>query len=226
MLADYEQLVTDLIRDDAAKIVLAEKDRAIAAAVYRYSEDRPQEKAQDVTPSSANVLPLPGAWEADFSNLRSLEYPIGNVPPTFVDQGRYRWYRAPGGLQVNLDDAVAVAANNVRATFTYKHVVDAGNDSIPIQHRLPVASWAAAICCHQLAAFYSSGQDSTIQADSVQQQSKATEYKKRADELEQFYLDELGIDPKRSQPAGVTVELKRPDSWGGPRINHPPLVRY
>lgn len=226
MLADYEQLVTDLIRDDAARIVLTEKDRAIAAAVYRYSEDRPQEKAQDVTPASANLLPLPAAWEQDFSGLLLLEYPIGNVPPTFVDQGRYKFYRSPTALQVQLDDAVAVAANNVRATFTIKHVVDAANDTIPVHHREPVANWAAAICCDQLAAFYSGGTDSTIQADSVENRSKADEYATRAKSLRKFYLDNLGVDDKRSAPAGVVVELKRPDSWGGPHINHPPLVRY
>ena len=226
MLADYEQLVADLVRDDAAKLSLAEKDRAIVAAVYRYSEDRPQEKAQDLTPASANYLPLPAAWELDFSNLRSLEYPINNVPPTFLDQARYKFYRAPAGLQIQLNDAVAVAANNVRATFTIKHVVDAGADTIPIQHRQAVAAWAGAICCDQLAAFYSSGTDSTIQADSVQQQSKAQEYTKRARDLRKFYLDELGIDDKRAAPVGEVVTLKQADTWGGPRVNHPPLVRY
>jgi hypothetical protein len=226
MLADYEQLVADLVRDDAAKLTLAEKDRAIAAAVYRYSEDRPQEKAQDLTPSDANTLPLPGAWELDFSSLRSLEYPIGDVPATFIKPERTSFYRTPAALVIKLLDAVAVAANNVRSTYTIKQVVDGANDTIPIQHRQAVAAWAAAICCDQLASFYSSGTDATIQADSVQQQSKAQEYTKRAKDLRKFYLDELGIDDKRSAPAGSIVKLEQPDSWGGARINHPPLARY
>ena len=225
MLADYEQLVADLIRDDAAKVALTEKDRAIAAAVERYSEDRPKETAEDLTPTSANLLPLPAAWVTDFSTLRSLEYPIGDVPPTFLDQSRYRFYRTPTALAIQTEDAVAVAAGTVRSTYTIKHTLSAAADTIPLAHRQAVASWAAAICCRQLAAFYSSGQDSTIQADSVQQQSKASEYKKRAAELEQFYLDELGIDPKRSEPAGEVVEVKRTDSWGGQPLNHPAIVQ-
>jgi hypothetical protein len=147
----------DLIRDDAGKIALAEKDRAIAAAVLRYSEDRPQDKVQDVTPASANLLPLPAAWEADFSTLRSLEYPIGNVPPTYIDQDATASTARRPALQIQTDDAVQVAANTVRAAFTIKHVLDAGTDTIPLQHRQAVASLAGAICCRQLAAFYSSG---------------------------------------------------------------------
>ncbi len=225
MLADYEQLVTDLVRDDAAKIANAEKDRAIEAAVRRYSEDRPQEKAEDLTPSGANTLPLPAAWENDFSALRALEYPVGNVPPTYLDQGRYRFYRTPAAVVIQSDDAVSVSAGSVRATFTIRHAVDAASDTVPLSHRQAVASWAAAILCEQLAAFYSGGTDSTIQADSVQNESKARDYASRARALRQFYLDELGIDPKRGQPAGQVVELKRTDTWGGARIAHPPLVR-
>lgn len=225
MLADYEQLVADLLRDDAAKILIAEKDRAITAAVERYSEDRPQEKAEDLTPSDANTLPLPAGWVLNFSNLRSLEYPIGDVPPTYIDQERYALYRKPNSVVIQVLDAVAVAATNVRATYTYKHVLDAGNDTIPVAHRKAVASWATAICCRQLASFYSSGQDSTIQADSVQQTTKARDYAKRAEELEQVYWDELGIDRKRAAPAGAVVEIKKPDTWNGPRLNHPPIPR-
>jgi hypothetical protein len=225
VLADYEQLVADLVRDDATKLALAEKDRAIAAAVERYSEDRPQEKAEDLTPTSANELPLPAAWVADFSVLRSLEYPIGDVPPTFLDQASYALYRKPSGLVIQTQSAVRVAAGTVRATYTYKHVLDAGVDTIPVAHRQAVASWAAAVACRQLAAFYSSGTDSTIQADSVEQQSKSREYAKRAGELEKFYLNELGIEDKRSQPAGTIVTPKQADSWGGPRLNHPAIVQ-
>jgi hypothetical protein len=90
VLADYEQLVADLVRDDAAKLALAEKDRAIAAAVERYSEDRPQEKAEDLTPTSANDAAAAGRMGGGLLGLRSLEYPIGDVPPTFLDQGATR----------------------------------------------------------------------------------------------------------------------------------------
>lgn len=224
MLSDYQSLVTELVRDDAAKIAAAEKDRAIDLAVKRYSKDRPQLKVEDLTPESANLLPLPASWETDFSELRSLEYPIGDVPPTLLEPGRYDFYRSPTALKIQVLDAVAVAAANVRASYTIKHVVSAVSDTIPIQDREPVACWAAAILCDELAAFYSGGTDSSIQADSVESRSKAEEYAARARGLRKRYHDELGIEEKKAAAAGLVVNLDLPDSRGEDRLTH--LRRY
>lgn len=225
MLSDYETLMADLARDDGAKLNAGASDRAIAAAVERYSKDRPLEAVEDLTPASANLLPLPAAWVVDFSALRQLEYPIGNVPPTHISRERTSFYRSPAALQILLQDAVNVAAANVRATYTVKHQLDGAHDTIPLGDRVPVCCWAAASLCDQLATFYSSDTDSTIQADSVQQRSKAQEYAARAKTLYQRYLDELGIDPKRSEPAGAFVTQADNDSFGAPRQLHPGLVR-
>jgi hypothetical protein len=221
MLVDYQTLVTELVRDDAAKIAVAERDRAINAAVLRYSSDKPQTKVQDVTPESSQVLPLPAAWEAGFSVLLELEHPIGEIPPTFLKQDRYGLYQEPAATKIKLIDGVTVAANSVRANFTIKHVVDAVADTIPLQHREPVACWAAALLCDQLASFYSSGVDSTIQADSVEQRSKAQEYASRARTYRKRYQDELGIEDKHAAPAGVVVNLDQNDSQGQDRLTHP-----
>lgn len=225
MLVDYQTLVTELVRDDAAKIAVAERDRAITAAVLRYSSDKPQTKVQDVSPESSQVLPLPAAWEAGFSVLLELEHPIGDIPPTFLKQDRFGLYQDPAATKIKLIDGVAVAANNMRASFTIKHLVDAVADTIPLQHREPVACWAAASLCDQLAAFYSSGTDSTIQADSVEQRSKAQEYSARARTLRKRYLDEIGVEDKKGAPAGVVVNLDQDDSQGQDRLTHPRRYR-
>lgn len=225
MLVDYQTLVTELVRDDAAKIAVAERDRAITAAVLRYSSDKPQTKVQDVTPESSQVLPLPAAWEAGFSVLLELEHPIGDIPPTFIAQDRYGLYQEPAATKIKLLDGVTVAANSVRSSFTIKHVVDAVTDTIPVQHREPVACWAAAMLCDELAAFFSSGTDSSIQADSVEQRSKAQEYASRAKTLRKRYLDELGIEDKHSAPTGVVVNLDQADSRGQDRLTHPARYR-
>jgi len=219
MLSDYQTLVTDLVRDDAGKIVTAERDRAIQLAVQRYSRDRERRKVEDVLTTAAHTLPLPTAWEADFSAMRSLEAPVGQVPPRLLNQERWAYYAAPGGITIMLVDAMAVGST-VRCTFSITHVVSSSVDSIPVGHREPVACWAAAVLCEQLAAFYSGGTDSTIQADSVEQRPKAQEYSARARALRNRYLNELGIDERRSAPAGAVVNLNLPDSRGGDRLTH------
>lgn len=220
MLSDYETLVTDLIRDDAGRIVTAEKDRAIQLAVQRYSKDRERIKVEDVATTAANKLPLPPAWETDLSEIRSLECPIGSVPPEVIATDRYGFYRDTSALYVQLLDALNVGTL-VRVTYTIAHVVSAVADTIPVKDREPVACWAAATLCDELAAFYSGGTDSTIQADSVQSRSKAQEYSTRAAALRKRYFNELGLEDKRAAPAGTVVTLRSEDSRGQARLTHP-----
>lgn len=225
MLEDFRQLTTDLVRDDAQKIVATERDRAIDLAVQRYSKDRERPKVEDVTPTDTNTLPLPAGWQLDFSELRSLEYPIGRVPPSHLDQSRFAMYRSPTGLVIKVLDAVKVAALTVRASYTVVHQVDSNNDTIPVAEREPVACWAAAILCEQLAALYSGNTDSSIQAQVVQSQTKSQEYAARARSLRKRYLDELGIDDKRNVAAGVAVTMPELDSRGQPRMTHSAAYR-
>lgn len=219
MLSDYQILATEFARDDAGRIQTAERDRAIQLAVQRYSKDIERLKVEDVVVTDANTLPLPAAWEADVSELRSLEYPVDEIPPCYLSQERYGLYQKPASTIIRLLDAVAAAAT-IRVAYTITHVVSTSTDSIPVKDREPVACWAAALLCDQLAAFYSGGTDSTIQADSAPGQSRAQEYSARARSLRKRYLDELGIDDKRNVAAGAVVNLNATDSRGGDRLTH------
>ncbi len=224
MLADYEQLVAAAVRDDAAKLTSGDISNAIAQAVTRYSKDRPRAKVEDLVAPGGNLLPLPAAWQADFSQLNSLEHPIGNVPPDIIGPGGWAMYREPAGLKIQVLDAVAAAAS-VRATYTIAHVLSDASDTIPVGDREPVASYAAAILSDQLASLYSNDQDSTIQADSVQHISKAGEFARRAKLLRQRYFDDLGIDTKRNVAAGAVVNLDLAGSTGRDRLTHPRRYR-
>lgn len=224
MLADYTALVTAAVRDDAAKLSVNDVSSAITQAVARYSKDRPRIKVQDLAAPGGNLLPLPSAWEADFSQLNSLEYPIGNVPPDIIEPGGWAMYVTPAGVQIQVAAAIAAAAA-VRATYTISHVLSAVLDTIPVGDREPVSSFAAAILLDQLAALYSNDQDSTIKADSVQHISKAGEFAKRAKVLRQRYFDDLGIDTKRNVAAGAVVNLNLNNSIGRDRMTHPRRYR-
>ena len=127
-------------------------------------------------------------------------------------------------MTIKLQTAVDTT-QKVRASFTIAHVLSSASDTIPAADREPVGCWAAAILCDQLAAFYSGGTDSTIQADSVRQQSKAQEYAGRAKALRKRYTDELGVDEKRNVAAGAVVKLRDESSAGQTRLTHP-MRRY
>lgn len=224
MLADYTTLVTAAVRDDAQKLLSGEISGAIAQAVARYSKDRPRQKVEDIAATGGNLLPLPNAWETDFSQLNSLEYPIGNVPPDIIRAGGWGMYATPAGLKIQVMDAMPASAA-VRATYTIAHVLSTTVDTIPVGDRESVSSYAAAILLDQLASLYSNDQDSTIKADSVQHISKAGEFSKRAKVLRQRYFDDLGIDTKRNVAAGAVVNLDMASSIGRDRLTHPRRYR-
>lgn len=219
MLTDYQTLVAAAVRDDASKLSPADIVSAIAQAVARYSKDRPRQKVEDIVAPGGNLLPLPAAWEADFSQLNSLEHPIGNVPPDLIGAGDWAMYAAPDGLKIQMM-AVINAAAAVRTTYTIAHVLSGVADTIPVGDRESVSSYAAAMLCDQLASLYSNDQDSTIKADSVQHSSKAGEFARRAKVLRQRYFDDLGIDTKRNVAAGAVVNLNLNNSLGRDRLTH------
>ncbi|PCJ88607.1 MAG: hypothetical protein COA54_02500 [Thiotrichaceae bacterium] len=218
-LADYQSLIDNKVRDDASIIEVADRDQALLSAVIRYSNDKPDEEVEDVVVAGGQSINLPAGWQANFSSLKNIEFPIGNVPPRYLESGAYGIYNAPGGKTVMVRNSLT-ANDTVRMVFTVKHIVDAVNETPPDIHREAIACWAAALLCEQLASYYSGDSDSLIQADSVDHASKARDFAARARTFRKFYFDTLGIDPKKNVAAGVVVDLDMADSRGGNRLTH------
>lgn len=217
-LSDYQGIVDELLRDDGARISPDQRNRALALAVERYGTDRPRQVVEDVAGDGTRALALPTGWQADFSDVRSIEYPIGNIPPTEFET--WELYQGPSSTVIHLPSAVANAAN-ARVTYTARHTLSFTTDTLPVRDREAVSAYAAAILCDQLANLFSQSSDSTIGADSVEHRSQAQEYDSRARALRKRYLDQLGIEPKRAVAAGVVVEHDNPSSLGSTRLTHP-----
>lgn len=221
MLADYQALVTDFVRDDASKVTSTNLTAAITAAVERYSADRPVDKAADLVGVSGMLIALPAAWEADFSTLKSLEYPVGSVPPAYLDSDAWALYLDTDGLCIMLASSLP-AASTMRAVFTVRHTLTSAADTIPLRHREAVAKVAAASLCDQLAALYANDTDSTIGAGMVQGQTKSQAYAARARDYRKQYQDSLGVTDKSAAPASAVASLRPKDGHGQQRLYHPP----
>jgi len=79
-LADYQQLVDSMVRDQASVLSTTERDRAIELARLRYSNDVERHLAEDVTWLQAGFLgPLPADWTIG-AYLLDAEFPIGVQP--------------------------------------------------------------------------------------------------------------------------------------------------
>lgn len=224
MLADFQALTDNLTRDDTGKISGVHRDLAINEAVKRYAKDRPRLKRQDVVADAQNKLTLPAAWEADFSELRSIEHPLGSVPPNYLAQDRYGLYDEVGTTKLMLLDAVNVGVT-LRVEYTITHIVSGVADTIPVDDREAVCLWASALLLDQLAAIFSGTSDSTLQADAVEHGSKARDYAARAKANRARYFAEIGVEEKKNVAAGVMVNLDPADSLGQDRLTHPRRFR-
>ena len=207
------------MRDDTGDLTPDDVEAGIEFAISRYSKDRPRSVVEDVTSTGGQFLPLPDSWVGGFSEIQAMESPIGEVPPRFFDDDEFAIYEAPSGEQIMLTQSLA-DGDLVRVRFTAFHLLSNTEDSIPVAEREAVACYAAAHCCEQLASLYSGDSDSSIQADSVDHAGAGSRFSRRADKLRQRYFDELGIEPKRSAPAGVVVDMDLRDSRGRDRLLH------
>lgn len=214
-LADFQTLTDNLVRDDGGEIAVADRDQAIDLAVVRYSTDRPQTAIEAVVSAGGVFLDLPAGWKADFSRLTAVEIPDGDDATeigAILDQRLSGW-------RIRLDRSL-VAGETAHVRFTVAHVLDAGDDTVPLKDREAVSGWAAALLLEQLASLYSGHRQPTINADTVDWQSKGRDYAARAKRLRESYLDHLGIDPKRTVPAGAVVNFDQYDSQGRDRLVH------
>ncbi|HEY9081338.1 hypothetical protein [Magnetovibrio sp.] len=223
-LSDFQDLVDDLVRDSGGKITTADRDQAIALAVLRYSKDRPRVVTEDVTCVAGSFQALPASWEAEFSVITELEYPIGNVPPALLNPEGWDLYQGLNGFEIMLAETMAADAT-LRVRFTAKHTVDGVTDTVPEHDREAVSAWAAAVLLDQLAALHTGKKQSTLKSDSVDHGSIGGGYARRAKEQRQRYFDELGLDPKRNVAAGAVVNLQMDDSRGRDRLTHPRRFR-
>jgi hypothetical protein len=218
-LAEYQSLVIALVRDTSEVITDADRDNAIALAVTRYSEDKPRTVKADITSDGTNFLALPEAWDDSFSRIVKIEYPIGKAPPVYLTEDSFDLYDGLDTTQLMLINALP-SGQVARMSLTARHLLDDETDTITGKDKEAVVNWAAGILLQQLANYYSGTGNSTIQADTVDWQTRGAEFANRAKACRQFYFDQLGVDPKKNRAAGAVASFEGKLSSGQPRIIH------
>ena len=199
-----------------------EKIFAISKAVKKYSGDRPREIIEDETGAGAfdYAVTLLASWTEGFSSIKKVEYPVDDTSktPDILADDAWTIYKKPAGNYLRFLEDKPAATESMRITYTALHVCDDTQSTIPTVDEEAVQMLAAAGFCDMLAAYYSQTQDSTIQADSVDHKSKASEYASRARTYKKEYTDHLGIIAGSVAPASVTrdqvrqiAETKMPD---------------
>jgi hypothetical protein len=231
-LTDFETYVATRIQDSAARLKTPDLDDAINQAVkQRYSQDAPNHIVTDVAADGSSLLPLPAGFEQGFSVIGSLEYPIGNVPPTYFDNEDWKMYRTPTAQKILLLSSVPNNTELVRVSWTQRHIT--GNaiavgqqgaiaTSVPDADFEAVCDLAAALCAEKLAASYAQSRDASITADSVNNLTKSQEYLKLATALRKRYDNHVGSDEETGKqgPAIAMGDMELKQGSGVDRLTH------
>jgi hypothetical protein len=220
-LADVQSLVDSLVRDaqgagGIGRLASGARDQAVGLAVRRYSLDRPRLVVSDVAvPLASNAVEPPADWDGGETTL---EYPVGDVPPTLIDPDRWQVYATPTGRVFQLWEGLPAGAV-VRVTYGMAHQLDAVIDTVPARDREALASYAAAVLLDELASAAASDGDATIQVDGLARSpDRSKALAARAENFRRRYHELLGIDPKRLKGASVLAAPTDRASWGGPRL--------
>lgn len=217
-----------VLRDAAAKLPVGDRDAFLAQAILqRYSKDRPHEMTTDVSGNGTQLLDLPSSgsdvFEDGFSLIRSIEYPVGSVPPELLLAEDWLLYRTPSGQKIQIASATPNDSDTLRVAWTARHRDD--GSTVPDADFWAVCDLAAALCYEALAAIYTQTTDPSLAADSVNYRTKGQEYLALAKSVRARYFQHLGIDPADAGggtgPAIATGNLYETQGSGLDRMTHP-----
>ena len=214
---DYITAIGHLV---GGELPLGEAERifAISAALKKYSGHRPRIVVEDEvgTASFDYAVTLLADWTEGFSTIKSVEYPVDDTEATasILDEEAWRIYQKPAGKYLRLLEDTPAATENLRIDYTALHTCTDAVCTVPAFDEEALQMLAAALFCEMLAAYYAQTSDSTIQADSVDHKSKASEYSARARAYRKMYYDHLGIKEGETPAASVTKDQNIAGSWG------------
>jgi hypothetical protein len=124
--AELKEKVSDIVRDDAAKLSIEEKERFIQEAVKIYSKHRPREVVKDITGDGTydySILTHLTSWVKGFSTIKSIEYPANEREPSILDTEDFAIYEKEDGQYIRLLEDTPAATETMRVIYTTLHVL-------------------------------------------------------------------------------------------------------
>lgn len=214
---DFRANVKRKVQDNASKLADTDFDAFVTQACrQRYSQDRAQVLVTDVAADGTTLLPLPvitqqqgkpapPVFEVGFSAVKTMEYPIGVVPPSIFIDSDWQYYQTPTGTKLLMLVTTPASNELVRVTWTARHADD--GSSVPNQDFEAVCDFAASLCAEALAAWYAQTRDNTVAADVVNYRTKSQEYLAMAKALRQRYFNALGVDEGAGNEQGPAIAM-------------------
>ena len=216
--AQIRQRVIAEVKDESEKLCDPEDfDSSIDAALKEFSRQIPDVKVEDVVGSGTNDQDLPAGWINEFSFIKQIEFPIGNIPATYLDPDDYLIYSDPSGDKIRLLENQPALTESIRVSYTTLRV----STTVPEGDIEAFILLASAFCLEKLANAWLQMNDSTIAADSVDRDSKTRDATARSKNLRALYKAHLGLkDDDTTKAAAAVVDLDYGYPGGGSRLTH------
>lgn len=198
-------------------------DRHILSALDIFSRDYPYIILASITGDGTQLYSTPTGWLNEFSSLLSVEYPSGEIPPSYILNDRYEIiHTATGTWKILLRDESPSATETFKVRFTAQR--DATN--IPTGYAEALIWLCGALAFTELVNLYIQATDSSINVDSSNNFSKSDEYSNRASLSMQMYKNYMGIGDGKSVPSLYITQKDRTYPYGITRLTHPRVERY
>jgi len=215
---ELRQRLIEEMKDESGKLTDPDDfDNAIETALKEYSKHDPAELVVDINGSGTHDQDLPAGWIGEFSLVKTIEYPLGEVPASLLDSDDHEIYQTPAGDKLRLLNESPGITETLRIKFTVLRTVP----TVPSKNIEAFILLAASCCCDKLANAWLQNSDSTIAADSVDYRSKSREAASRANSLRKRYREQMGLkDGDVTSPASAVIDLDYKYPGGGSRLTH------
>lgn len=198
-------------------------DRHILGSLDIFSKDYPHIILASITGDASQIYATPSGWINEFSQVISIEYPIGETPPSYLMNDRFEMINtATSTWKILLKDYAPSASETFKVRFT--GLRDATN--IPSGYIEAFCWLVASLCCTELATAYVNSVDSSINADSNDTFAIAGGYADRAAVFMNMYKNYMGIGDGKASPSFHISQKTKSYPYGITRLTHPRTERY
>lgn len=218
---DYVDSIDVVMKADAGDLTNQIKEDALMRAVTDYGNNASQTVAVSITGNGTSLYSLStvlGAWwKPHRTVIYRIEYPIGQMPPEYLDAEDWQLYddgTAQDGSNIKL------MLNGITPTASETFVVElqtefsltiAGQNFADTQTNFAaITTLAGAYAAFSLAAFYAPSSSSTISADVVNYSEKSDKYLRLGRELLKRYNEIVfgSADGAQIQAAAKDVDVE------------------
>lgn len=227
LLTDLRTRVTALLQEDAKFLTSDEIDEAINQALLQVNHDKPFTVPVDITGDGTQTYALPATFEKEFSDIKTVEFPAGEIPPIFLDrEDDWRFYEdpsKPSGSQLRLLmlSRTPSATETIRVTIVIERVLTETTSNLNATSFSAMVYKTLVLANRALAQIFSQTTNPTIEADAVDYGGRSQNFLFLAERWETQYKQIIGFGEESIEAAQAILEADILFAHGEDMLFHP-----